>query len=319
MKTADLLEQAVEVIHANQLAYNTEKTYVDWIYRFIFFHKKRHPKEMGGKEIREFLTFLGTEKKASASTQNQALNALVFLYKKVLNIPLDGLGCKYASIENHAPAVFSREEAQEVLSNLNGEFHLMASLLYGSGLRLAECLELRVKDIDFEGHSIIVCGGKENDNHATILPRRLAPQLERQVERARIRLEENMLIRGFSGAAVPEYLAARLPDAPKALAWQYIFPSRRPAVGLQSQKLEQGHLHESCLQKAVKTAVNMTGIHKKASCNTFRHSFAIHLLEDGYDIQIVKELLGHKSVQTTMAYVQVLKRNKFKVRSPIDR
>jgi integron integrase len=318
MKRSAFMDLVREVIRTNHFSYSTEKTYISWIYRFIVYHHKRHPEEMGGKEIADFLTSLAVESKVSASTQNQALNALVFLYKKVLKIPLTDFDFAHASIGKRLPVVLSRDETHRVISNLQGEFHLMASILYGGGLRLMECIQLRVKDIDFDLHEIIVRGGKGNNDRRTILPRSLIPQLKRQTEKARIRLEENMLVKGFVGASVPGALERKYPNAPKELGWQYIFPARKPAIDPLSGRLKQHYRHESFLQKAVKQAVGKAQITKNASCHTFRHSFATHLLEDGYDIRTVQELLGHKDVRTTMIYTHVLNRNKFNVQSPLD-
>ena len=273
---------------------------------------------MGGKEIADFLTNLAVERKVSASTQNQSLNALVFLYKKVLKIPLDNFDFKHARIGKRLPVVLSRDETHKVISNLQGEFHLMASILYGSGLRLSECLNLRVTDIDFDLNEIIVHGGKGDNDRRTILPSLLVPQLNRQIEKARLRLEENILLTGFGGASMPEALERKYPNASKELAWQYIFPARKPAIDPRSGSLKQHYRHESFLQKAVKNAVRKSQITKNASCHTFRHSFATHLLEDGYDIRTVQELLGHKDVRTTMIYTHVLNRNKYNVQSPLD-
>ena len=318
MKKSKFLDQVREVIRTKHFSHSTEKTYVGWIYRFIIFHKKRHPKAMGEKEIGKFLTYLAVEKEVSASTQNQALNALVFLFKMVLRKPLDDLDFKHVRIGKRLPVVFSRDDAHEALSNLQGEFHLMASLLYGSGLRLIECLKLRVKDIDFKLNEIIIRGGKGDNDRRTILPRLLIPELKRQIEKAKLKLEENLLIKEFTGASIPEALERKYPNTPKELAWQYIFPSHKPAIDVRSGRLKQHHRHESFLQKAVKTAISKSQITKNASCHTFRHSFATHLLEAGYDIRTVQELLGHKDVRTTMIYTHVLNRIKFNVQSPID-
>ena len=214
--------------------------------------------------------------------------------------------------------VLSRDETHRVISNLQGEFHLMASILYGCGLRLTECLNLRVKDIDFGLNEIIVRGGKGDNDRRTILPSLLISQINRQIEKARFRLEENMLLTGFRGASMPEALERKYPNAPKELAWQYIFPARKPALDPRSGSLKQHYRHESFLQKAVKVAIRKSQITKNASCHTFRHSFATHLLEDGYDIRTVQELLGHKDVRTTMIYTHVLSRNKYNVKSPLD-
>jgi len=274
---------------------------------------------MGGKEVGEFLTYLAVKRKVSASTQNQALNALVFLYKKVLKNQLCDLNFNHSRVGERLPVVLSREEVQKVLSHLQGEFHLMASLLYGSGLRLVECLGLRINDLDFELDGIIVRGGKGDNDRRTLLPHLLLPQLKRQIEKAKIKFEENMLVAGFSGASVPEALERKYPNASKELAWQYIFPSRCLATDPRSGKLKQHRHHESFLQKAVKEAIRKAQITKNASCHTFRHSFATHLLEDGYDIRIIQELLGHKDVRTTMIYTHVFHRNKFNVLSPLDK
>ncbi len=273
---------------------------------------------MGGKEIAQFLTYLAAERKVSASTQNQALNALAFLYKRVLNTRLDHFNFRPARIGRRLPVVLSREEVHQVLSNLQGEYQLMASLLYGSGLRLMECLNLRVKDMDFAMREIIVRGGKGDHDRRTILPGLLVSRLNTQIEQARLRLEENLHLPGFRGASLPEALERKYPGAARELGWQYIFPARKPAMDPRSGWLKQHYRHESYSQKAVKKAVRQLQICKNASCHTFRHSFATHLLEDGYDIRTVQELLGHKDVRTTMIYTHVLNRNKFNVRSPLD-
>lgn len=273
---------------------------------------------MGGKEIAAFLTNLAVERKVSASTQNQALNALVFLYKKVLKFPLNNFDFQHARIGKRLPVVLSRDETHRVISNLQGEFQLMASILYGGGLRLSECLNLRIKDIDFGLDEMTVRGGKGDNDRRTILPRLLIPQLNIQMEKVRIRLEENMLLPGFKGASMPEALERKYPNAPKELPWQYIFPASKPALDPRTRNLKQHYRHESYLQKAVKSAIRKSHISKNASCHTFRHSFATHLLEDGYDIRIVQELLGHKDVRTTMIYTHVLNRNKYNVQSPLD-
>jgi integron integrase len=273
---------------------------------------------MGDKEIDDYLTHLAVNRKVSASTQNQALNALVFLYKKVLKIPPGDLEFRNARIGRRLPVVLSRDEAQMVLSNLTGEFHLMASILYGGGLRLNECLNLRVKDIDFGLNEILVRGGKGDQDRRTVLPQSLVWELKLQIEKVRIRLEENFMIKAFRGASMPEALERKYPAAPKELGWQYIFPARKPAMDPRSGSLRQHCRHDSYLQKAVRQAVRKAGIAKNASCHTFRHSFATHLLENGYDIRTVQELLGHKDVRTTMVYTHVLNKNKFNVKSPLD-
>jgi integron integrase len=284
MKRSKFLDQVREVIRTNHFSYSTEKSYIDWIFRFIIFYNKRHPEEMGGKEIGEFLTDLSVKRKVSASTQNQALNALVFLYKKVLKIELTDFNFKPSRKGKRLPVVLDRNEVYKILEDLHGEFHLMAALLYGCGLRLNECLGLRVKDIDFDLNEIMVHCGKEDNDRRTLLPKLLIPHLKMQIEKAKIKLEENLLTLGFSGASMPEALERKYPNAPKELAWQYIFPSRNVSIDPSSGKLKQYHQHESYLQKTVKTTIEKAKINKNASCHSLRHSFATHLLEDGYDV-----------------------------------
>jgi integron integrase len=318
MRRSDFLDRVRDVIRTNQFSYGTEKTYVNWIYRYIIYHGKRHPDQMGGKEIADYLTYLAVKRKVSASTQNQALNALAFLYKKVLWKPLDDFKFSPARRGRRIPEVLSRAEVELVFSHLRGEYLLMAKILYGGGLRLMECLNMRVKDIDFECKEIHVRGGKGDNDRRTILPDILVVQLTRQMEKVRIRLEENLLIKGFAGASMPESMERKYPNAAKQPGWQYVFPSVKPAMDPRSGSLRQHFRHESFLQKEVKKALAKAGITKNASCHTFRHSFATHLLEDGYDIRTVQELLGHKDVRSTMIYTHVLNRNKFNVQSPLD-
>ena len=318
MKQSSLLTEVRNEIRRRQFSYSTEKSYVSWIYRYIVYHGKNHPKEMGSKEIGIFLTYLAVDRKVSASTQNQALNALVFLYKHVLDKPLPHFEFKPSRIGKRLPVVLNRDEIHRVLSILKGEFYIMTSLLYGSGLRLTECLNLRLKDIDYGHREIMVRQGKGDNDRRTLLPDKIIPLLKLQEEKVRIRLAENLLICGFAGASMPLSLERKYPNAAKELNWQYLFPARKPARDPRSGRLKQHYRHESYLQKAVKKAIRQADILKNASCHSFRHSFATHLLEDGYDIRTVQELLGHKDVRSTMIYTHVLNRNQFNVRSPLD-
>ncbi len=274
MKKSKLLDLTREIIRTKHLSYSTEKSYVNWIYRFFIFHNKKHPFEMGAKEIGVFLTDLTVKRKVSASTQNQALNAIIFFYRNVLKIELPDFDFRPSRVGKRLPVVLSRSEVQNVLENLQGEYYLMASLLYGSGLRLTECLKLRIRDINIDLNEIVVPAGNGDDNRRTVLPRILIPQLKRQIEKVKIKLEENILIKGFSGAPIPEALERKFPNASKELSWQYIFPSSKPAIDPYSGKLKQHYRHESFLQKAVKNAIRKSQIAKSASCHTFRHSIA---------------------------------------------
>ncbi len=311
-----LLDQVREATRRLHYSIRTEDAYVDWAKRFILFHGKRHPLEMGEPEVVAFLTHLAVQKHVAASTQNQALCALLFLYKVVLGRPLawiEGEAVR-AKTPERLPTVFSRQEARAVLAQLDGTAWLAAGLLYGAGLRLMECLRLRVKDVDFEQVHIIVRDGK---GRATLLPASLVEPLRRQIEHVHA-LHEADVRDGFGRVHLPHALAEKYPEADRQLAWQYLFPAGRPAADPRTGIVRRHHLAESAVQKAVKRAIRAAGIVKHASCHTFRHSFATHLLEAGHDIRTIQELLGHKDVRTTMIYTHVLKSGPLGVRSPLD-
>jgi integron integrase len=318
MKKSECLDHIREVIHENKLSKNTENSYMSWSIRFLSYHNKLTLQSLTGKEVEQFLHYLAKERKLSASTQNQALNALVFMYRKVLCIPLDDFDCKHIKVGKCLPVVLSPEEVQDILSNLHGDVQLMASLLYGSGLSLTECIKLRIQDIDFKSKKILVRNPMGKIDRRTILPYMLTAQLIRQIEKVTLLWEENMIDNEFEGASLPEDLDGTNLDFAKEMSWQYLFPARKLRKNLLTGKLSQHYCHESYLQKAVKAAIKMTGISKKASCQTFRHSFATRLLESGYDIRTVQQLLGHKDVRTTMIYMRVRDKNKLKVQSPLD-
>ncbi len=314
-----LLDQVRGATRRLHYSIRTEDAYVDWAKRFIVFHGKRHPLEMGEPEVVAFLTYLAVQKDVAASTQNQALCALLFLYKVVLGRPLawvEGEAVR-AKTPERLPTVFSRQEASAVLAQLDGTAWLAAGLLYGAGLRLMECLRLRVKDVDFEQVHIIVRDGKGRKDRATILPTSLVEPLRRQIEHVRA-LHEADMRDGFGRVHLPHALAEKYPEADRQVGWQYLFPSGRRAVDPRTGIVRRHHLAESALQKAVKRAIRAAGIVKHASCHTFRHSFATHLLESGHDIRTIQELLGHKDVRTTMIYTHVLKSGPLGVRSPLD-
>ena len=313
-----LLEQVRDSIRARHYSLRTEETYLRWVRDFILFHRKRHPKELGAADVGGYLTHLAVRRNVSASTQNQALSALLFLYKEVLGIKLEWVeGVVRAKKPARLPVVFTRDEARAVLDRLEGARWLMASLLYGAGLRLMECVRLRVKDLDFARNQIAVRGGKGGKDRVTVLPRALAAPLARHLERVRA-LHGRDLAEGFGAVSLPHALARKYPNAEREWAWQYVFPSARRAIDPRSGRELRHHVAETALQKAVKGAVRAACVNKPASCHTFRHSFATHLLEDGYDIRTVQELLGHADVKTTMIYTHVLNRGGRGVRSPID-
>jgi integron integrase len=314
-----LLEQVRFALRRKHYSYRTERAYLDWIRRFILFHHKRHPSHLGRAEVESFLTDLAVTQNVASSTQNQALNALAFLYKTVLDQPLDfPLDAVRARRPKRLPTVLTKSEAARVLSAMSGPTQLMAKLLYGSGLRVLECVRLRVKDIDFEQRCVIVRDGKGEKDRVTMLPDSLVAPLHDHLLRVQ-HLHQQDLAEGSGAVYLPYALAVKYPNAAKEWAWQYVFPARGRSVDPRSGVEQRHHVDESSLQKAVRAAAQLAGLtDKPVSCHTFRHSFATHLLESGYDIRTVQELLGHKDVKTTMIYTHVLNRGGLAVRSPLD-
>jgi integron integrase len=314
-KLLDRVRQAIRTRHYSD---RTEKAYVHWIKRFIFFHDKRHPHEMAEPEIARFLSNLAAEGRVSASTQNQAFNALLFLYDKVLNKKIGLIdGVVRAKRPQRLPIVLTKEEVKKVIDHMNGVPRLMAILLYGGGLRLMECCRLRVKDIDFSRDEIVIRAGKGDKDRHTILPTAIKESLSRHIEANRCQHQEDIK-KGLGRVALPNALERKYPNAGREWAWQWVFPAPQHYTDRITGEKRRHHLHESVLQRAVRDAVVKASIAKPASCHTFRHSFATHLLEDGYDIRTVQELLGHRDVTTTMVYTHVLNRGGRGVRSPTD-
>jgi len=317
-KPKKLLERVRDVIRVKHYSLRTERTYCDWIERFIRFHRMRHPSEMGAAEVGEFLTHLARDGHVAASTQNQALSALLFLYKQVLKEEIGWLeDVERAKKPARLPVVLTPDEVHKVFAHLHGTPRLMAGLLYGSGLRLMECVRLRVKDVDFGYARITVRNGKGGKDRVTMLPANLARALERHLAKVKIQHDED-LAEGFGEVYLPNALERKYRGAARSWVWQFVFPSLRIAPDPRSGVLRRHHVDENVLQVAVKRAVGESGINKPASCHTLRHSFATHLLENGYDIRTVQELLGHKDVSTTMIYTHVLNQPGIGVRSPLD-
>ncbi len=312
-----ILDQLREMLRLKHYSYRTEEAYVDWVRRFILFHNKRHPAEMGAPEIRAFLAHLAQERHVSASTQNQALSAILFLYREVLQKEIEPILLSGAKRPERLPTVLTRAEVLHLIHHLSGIHKLMAQLLYGSGLRLMECVRLRVKDIDFEYRSITVRDGKGEKDRIVPLPEAVIPDLRRQIERVRL-LHEEDLAAGHGEVYLPNALAEKYPNAARELIWQYLFPASKRSLDPRSGKERRHHLDPSALQRAVRQAAQKAGLQKRVTCHTLRHSFATHLLQAGYDIRTVQELLGHKDVRTTMIYTHVLQRGGMAVRSPLD-
>ena len=313
-----LLDRVRAEIRVRHYSLRTEQTYVDWVRRFILFHDKRHPKEMGAGEVRDFLSHLAVDRNVSASTQNQAKSALLFLYREVLQIQLPWLDEVIAAkTAKRLPVVLTQVETRELLGAMSGTMGLMASLLYGTGMRLMEGLRLRVKDVEFTRREIIVREGKGNKDRVTVLPENLILPLQAHLVKVKA-LHERDLTAGFGEVYLPNALAVKYPNAAKAWGWQFIFPSPVRSVDPRSGVERRHHIYETSVQRAVREASKLAGIHKLVTPHVLRHSFATHLLQSGYDIRTVQELLGHKDVQTTMIYTHVLNRGGRGVVSPLD-
>ncbi|HAV76675.1 MAG TPA: integron integrase [Anaerolineae bacterium] len=313
-----LLDQVSDAIRLKHYSYRTEQTYKEWIKRYILFHNKRHPKDMRVQEIQDFLSHLAAEKNVAASTQNQALSAILFLYRHVLQIEIEfPTDIVRAQKSKTLPTVLTHQEAIAVIGKMNGTPQLMTKILYGSGLRIKECLRLRVKDMDFGNRQIIVRDGKGEDDRFTILPDSLIPDLDLHLQTVNL-IHQKDLKAGFGEVYLPYALARKYPNAAKEWAWQYIFPALSRSTDPVTQKTMRHHADPSVLQKAIRSAAKLAKVTKPVSPHTFRHSFATHLLQNGYDIRTVQELLGHKDVKTTMIYTHVLQRGGLAVKSPLD-
>lgn len=313
-----LLDQVAARIRVMHYSLRTERVYVDWIKRFILHHGKRHPRDMGAAEVEAFLSYLAVARNISASTQNQAKSALLFLYKEVLGIDLPWLDkVTQAKVPKRLPVVLTRDEVQSLLIRTEGTMWLIASLLYGSGLRLMECLRLRVKDVDFARGEILVREGKGFEDRVTMLPASLVEPLKQHLQRVQA-LHAEDLAAGYGEVHMPMALDRKYPNAGKSSGWQYVFPSARLSMDPRSKTIRRHHADEKTVQRAVKKALRLSGIHKPATPHTLRHSFATHLLEGGYDIRTVQELLGHSDVSTTMIYTHVLNKGGRGVTSPLD-
>ena len=313
-----LLDQLRLALRTRHYSIRTEQAYVSWAKDFILFHGKRHPRELSEPDISAWLSHLATRRLVSASTQNQALSAVLFLYRDVLGVTPGRLeGVERAKRPQRLPVVFTRREASDVLAHLRGTHRLMADLLYGAGLRLMECVRLRVKDLDFARGQITVRDGKGAKDRVTMLPGKVREPLRLHLEGVRA-LHEQDLRRGHGRVYLPYALARKYPTAPAEWGWQWAFPASKLSRDPRSGETRRHHADEQSLQRAVRRAVRDAGVTKPGSCHTFRHSFATHLLEDGYDIRTVQELLGHRDVRTTQIYAHVLNRGGRGVRSPLD-
>lgn len=316
-KSSPFLNQVRDAIRVRHYSIRTEAAYITWVKRYINFHNKRHPREMGEQEVVDFLTYLAVKRHISPSTQNQALNALVFLYKAVLDKPLGEInGAIRAKKKQKLPVVLTSDEVRRVLQNLTGVHWLIGCLLYGSGLRLMECLRLRVMNLDFDHRCIFILNGKGGKDRVVTLPDDLSIPLQRHLQNRKT-LHERDLAEGYGTVYLPYALERKYPNAPSEWAWQYVFPSVRRSIDPRSGVERRHHLDEKSVQRTIKKAIRKAGILKPASCHTLRHSFATHLLERGADIRTVQEQLGHKDVRTTQIYTHVLNRGGNAVVSPL--
>jgi len=318
MSKKKLLDLTRDVLRRKNYAYRTEQAYTSWIKRFILFHQKRHPSEMGAVEIESFLTHLAVERGVSPSTQNQALAALQFLYNEILHLALDEeILPAPAKRTKHLPVVLSQREARAVINQLSGLSKLVTQLLYGSGLRITECLRLRVQDLDFDRGEIVVRMGKGGKDRVTVLPQSIIPDLKRHLEQVKL-AHQSDLKEGFGTVFLPQGLGRKYPNAAREWIWQYVFPSTGRSRDPRSWEIRRHHLSADVLRRHLQTASRKAGVDKHVTPHIFRHSFATHLLENGYDIRTVQELLGHSDVSTTMIYTHVLNKGGRGVRSPLD-
>ncbi len=314
-----LLDQVRHLIRRKHMSRATEKAYVHWIRRFILFHRKRHPRDLGAAEVEAFLSYLATHRQVSASTQNQALSALLFLYRQVLEQELPWLeNIERAIKPKRLPTVLTKKEVERLLACLDGSSWLIASLLYGSGMRLMEVLRLRVKDLDADRRQVIIRDGKGHKDRATMLAQSLVDPLRVHMQKVRS-LHQLDLKAGYGAVYLPYALERKYPNAAKEWGWQYVFPSGKRSVDPVSGRIGRHHINEKTIQRAVKRAVQQANITKPATSHTLRHSFATHLLEDGLDIRTIQELLGHKDLTTTMIYTHVASIGATGVISPLDR
>jgi integron integrase len=318
MSTPRLLDLVRAALRSRHYSIRTEEAYVAWIRKYILFHDRRHPSLLSEVHVREYLTHLAVHRDVAASTQNQALAAILFLYKYVLDDPLDVIdGVTRAKKPARLPVVFSTDEVASILLHLEGVAFLVGSLLYGSGLRLLEALRLRAKDLDFSYRQIVVRDGKGAKDRVTVLPSGIVIPLGAHLERLRA-IHERHVAQGIARVYLPTAIERKYPSAHLEWGWQYVFPARRPSRDPRSGAMQRHHLHESVIQRAVKAAIRSAGIDKPGSCHSLRHSFATHMLEAGYDIRTVQELLGHADVSTTMIYTHVMNSGAKAVRSPFD-
>ncbi len=318
MNTSEIITEVKQAIRVKHYSYHTEQNYVRWIENFFEFHNNKAAENLDEKDIRQYLNYLAVTKNVAASTQNQALCSIIFLYKQVLGIDLGELGqIAWAKRPKRLPVVFSKPEVRAILAQLSGIYKIMVTLLYGSGLRLNECLQLRIKDIDFDYEQLTIRNGKGDKDRTSVLPQSIIKPLKLHIADA-IKIHNADIRNGIDSVYLPFALAQKYPNAGTEIGWRYLFPAAAISTDPRSGKRQRHHIHDAILQRVVKTAISKAGIHKNGGCHTFRHSFATHLLEDGTDIRTVQELLGHRSVETTMVYTHVLKKGKFGVKSPAD-
>ncbi len=318
-QSSPFLDSISDLMMVRRYSRRTIRSYLYWIRSFILFHDKRHPEKMGAEEVAQFLTHLAARRKVSVATQKIALNALAFLYNKVLEQPLDDMGqFNRATRQANLPVVLTRHEVQSLLLEMNGVQRLFASLLYGSGLRRSEAVRLRVKDVDFDHHQLQIWHGKGFYHRLTTLAPELEPHLQVQIEQVRALLQQDSRQPNYAGVWMPDALERKYRNACKTVGWQYLFPSARLAIDPQSGLLRRHHMDESNINRAIKAAARQARIEKQVTCHTLRHSFATHLLESGADIRTVQEQLGHQDVKTTEIYTHVLRRGARGVRSPLS-